>query len=158
MAEPKNRVLDRRAYIIGSATNLSADVQGIGSDAKSVGINSLCVQNFMYGFSGTAWDRIRTHFDPGTVTFTSTGVKGTNDLVTGMSKHTWHILTDASASNITVKLQGSIDNSNWFDLDEYTGTANTMRHVVNKPVRYIRFNCTSMGDASYVSCRYFGMR
>ena len=204
MAEPKNRVLDRRAYIIGSTSETAADVdstnKALNTMAKLQAYDGSTWQNLltqsstyynlrtciangnnivnvisgnydgraatnyglvtisnMHTFNGVSWDRLRTYYDTGNVSFTSTGVGGQNDLKTGMSKHTWHVITNASASNVTVKLQGSIDSNYWFDLDEWSGIGTTMRHVVNKPIRYIRFNVTSMGDATSITCRYWGM-
>jgi len=120
------------------------------------GNNCLKVSGFLYGYSGSTWDRLRTHYNSGDITVTATGTTSAIDTVTGFAKHTWTVVSDASESNLTVKLEGSIDNSNWFELDSYSGTADTMRHIVNKPVRYIRFNVTSMGDASSITLRYFG--
>jgi len=127
-------------------------------DSVSGTNNKLPVASHIYGFNGTSYDRLRTHYISGVFSVTATGTTSTIDTVTGFEKHTWQVISDASGSNLTVKLQGSIDNSNWFDLDEFTGVGNTMRHVVNKPVRYIRFNVTSMGDATEIKLRYFGMR
>jgi len=87
-------------------------------------------------------------FDQG---FTTTGTSST--LIssnTGFKTHTWVIRTDASSSNATVRLEGSLDGSNWFTLDEWSGTGSTMRHVVNKLVREIRINVVDMGDATEV--------
>ena len=95
-------------------------------------------------------------FDFGTLT--TTGTTASRDTKNGFDKWTWHILTDASASNTTVRLEGSIDDTNWFILDEWEGTGNTMRHIVNKPVRYIRINVVSMGDASSISVMVWGIR
>lgn len=138
--------------------NLIADVMYLmndGIDTSFDGLKTVCAN---LGFNGTSWDRVRTHLDSGNITVTSTGATSNVTLLTGFSKHTWTVVSDASSSAVTVKLQGSLDNNNWFDLDEYSGTDDTMRHVVNKPVKYIRFNVTSMGDASSITLRYFGMR
>ena len=128
------------------------------SDGISNTLGSLAIISKLYGYNGSTFDRLRTHYDSGDITVTATGTTSTIDTVTGFDKHTWTVVSNASSSNLTVKLEGSLDNSNWFELDSYSGTANTMRHAVNKPVRYIRFNITSMGDATSITLRYFGMR
>jgi len=121
-------------------------------------VGVLGVASLLYGYNGSSWDRVRLYWDSGNISVTATGATSAIDTVTGFEKHTWTVVSDASESNLTVKLEGSLDNSNWFELDSYSGTANTMRHIVNKPVRYIRFNVTSMGDATSITLRYFGMR
>jgi len=139
---------DNRAPSIDASSYDSMDPTHYGLHTKSN----------IYTFNGSTWDRLRTHYLSSDISVTSTGATSTIDTRTGFSKHTWTFTSNASSSAPTVKLQGSLDNSNWFDLDEYSGTDDTMRHVVNKPVRYIRFNVTSMGDATSITLRYFGMR
>jgi len=127
-------------------------------DGRSVTASGLCTASFLYGFDGSNWDRVRTHMLTNDFTTSSTGASSSTDTVTGFDKWTWQITTDASASDATVKLQGSLDNSNWFDLDEWSGTGSTMRHVVNKFVRYVRVNVTNMGDASSINVKVWGGR
>jgi len=91
-------------------------------------------------------------------TFTAAGTGSSTDTVTGFEKWTWQVISDSSATAHDVRLQGSIDNSNWFDLDQSNTTGNEMRHVVNKPVRYIRANVVDMGDATSISVKVFGFR
>ena len=68
--------------------------------------------------------------------------------------HTWQIDFTGTASTISVKLQGSIDNSNWFDLDTSTSTtASIMRHVVNKPINYIRANLVTFTNGTTMTVR-----
>lgn len=120
-------------------------------------------------WDGSAWQKLRgdsegrpivvplsATYDLGT--FTATGTGSSTDTVHGFKDWTWMILTDASASAATVDLEGSIDGSNWFALDSWSGTGNTLRHVVNKPVRYIRAVVSDMGDATSISVKVFGLR
>jgi len=68
--------------------------------------------------------------------------------------HTWQVIYTGTASAIDVKLQGSIDDSNWFDLDTYdTASSPTMRHVVNKPVNYIRGNLVTFTNGSTMTVK-----
>ena len=83
-------------------------------------------------------------------TFTGTGAGDSNDVYPGYKTITWQVNSNSSATAHDVRLQGSLDNSNWFDLDRSNTTGNEMRHVVNKPVRYLRANVVSMGDASEI--------
>lgn len=52
----------------------------------------------------------------------------------------WEVLfgTVGNVVSHTILLEGSLDGTNWFTLDTYTTVANTFRHVVDKPVRYLR--------------------
>jgi len=83
-------------------------------------------------------------------TFTGTGTGSSNDVYPAYKTITWQINSNSSGTAHDVRLQGSLDNSNWFDLDQSNTTGNEMRHVVNKPVRYLRVNVVSMGDASEI--------
>jgi len=85
--------------------------------------------------------------------FTSAGAGSSNDVYPGYCTITWQVNSDSSTTAHDVRLQGSLDNSNWFDLDTSNTTGNDMRHVVNKPVRYLRVNVVSMGDASSISVK-----
>ncbi len=54
-------------------------------------------------------------------------------------------------TNTVVRLEGSIDGLNWASLQEVTVTStNTMFHVINRPVQFIRANYVSKtgGDAT----------
>jgi hypothetical protein len=70
---------------------------------------------------------------------------GQNTTVTGATftldfpydKHTW-CTTIAGASSVSVTFQGSLDNSLWATLDTSTSASSECRHVVNKPVKYVR--------------------
>jgi len=104
-------------------------------------------------------DKIPTPtFEQDLGTFTATGAGTGYDTVVGYEKWTWQVISDSSGTAHDVRLQGSIDNSNWFDLDQSNTTGNEMRHVVNKSVRYIRANVVSMGDATSISVKVFAIR
>lgn len=57
-------------------------------------------------------------------------------LPSAMSRFTWTTQYSGAATSSTVLLQGSLDNSNWYTID--TSTTAEMRHVTNKPVKYLR--------------------
>ena len=128
------------------------------TDGKAATKVCLATGAYLFGFNGSNWDRIRTHALTNDYTFTATGTSSVFDTVTGFDKWTWVIIADNTG--FTVKLQGSIDNTYWFDLDEVAGATETqiMRHVVNKPVRYVRAECTDMGSATSITIKIWGMR
>lgn len=54
------------------------------------------------------------------------------------SEHTWMVDFDGSPTSVLLILQGTVDGTNWFNLREFTGTADAMEHIVNRPIRKIR--------------------
>lgn len=75
--------------------------------------------------------------------------------VEGLRFHTWEVFTNASTSNVTVVMQISQDGSNWTDVASWTGTGNSgIQPQVDRKIRYVRFNPTSMGDATSVKVKY----
>lgn len=52
-------------------------------------------------------------------------------------KHTW-CTTVVGGSSVSVTFQGSLDNVLWVTLDTSTSATSECRHVVNKPVKYVR--------------------
>lgn len=83
-------------------------------------------------------------------TFTAAGAGSSNDVYPAYRIITWQVNSNSTGAVHQVALQGSLDNSNWFDLDQSQTTGNEMRHVVNKPVRYLRANVVDMGDATEI--------
>lgn len=84
----------------------------------------------------------------------ATGTKTEQSLSYLTSKHTWQVAITGSPTAITVALEGSIDNSSWFQLDNSTSTTGEMRHVVNKPVLYVRENLIALtGTASAITVK-----
>lgn len=55
----------------------------------------------------------------------------------------WCTVFSGTPSAITAKIQGSLDNSNWFDLDTSTSTSGELRFIIDKPVKFVRANITS---------------
>lgn len=84
----------------------------------------------------------------------SSAYTGTSyDLGFVTSAHTWQQVISGTPSAVSVAIQGSIDNSNWFDLDTSTSTTSAMRHIVNKPVRYIRGKLTTFTNGTSMSVK-----
>ena len=83
-------------------------------------------------------------------TFTGTGAGDSNDVYPAYKTITWQINSNSSGTAHDVRLQGSLDGSNWFDLDTSNTTGSELRPPVNWPVRYLRVNVVSMGDATEI--------
>ncbi len=72
----------------------------------------------------------------------------------GMSHHgllnNFTVTTELTGSptGVNAKLQGSLDNSVWFELGNTTSTSSDMFHVVDKPVIFIRANVTTLDGGS----------
>lgn len=63
---------------------------------------------------------------------------------------TWHQVNDAVNTAPSVVLEGSLDGSNWFALDESNSIGGELRSVSGKIVKYFRVNIQSLGDATFV--------
>lgn len=123
----------------------------------------------MQAYDGTNWVNVAStsdgelkiylpKFEHDFGSFTATGASDSVDTVIGFEKWTWQQINDASSTAPDIRLQGSIDGINWFDLDTSTAIGSEMKHVVNKAVRYVRINVVSMGDASSINVRIFAIR
>jgi len=88
-------------------------------------------------------------------TFTAAGTGTSQDVYPGYKIITWQQINDAGVTNPDIRLEGSIDNSNWFELDRSSELSGELRHVVNRPVRYIRANVVDMGGATEISVKAF---
>ena len=75
-----------------------------------------------------------------------TGAGGSLGLTTRLfpmpNCYTWQTIIGGtgSLSALTVNLEGSLDGTNFFTLDQSTNTSGEGRHVTNKPIRYVRAN------------------
>jgi len=123
----------------------------------------------MQGYDGTNWVNLKATtegkiyvqpytYSAGPVTLTSTGASAEVDSEVGVVHMTWYQINDASSTAPDVRLQGSIDGTNWFDLDQSTAIGSEMRHVAFKPVRYFRVYVQSMGDATQIQVMIWGIR
>jgi len=83
---------------------------------------------------------------------TATGAGSVHTVRTRPAKHTVQCTMggDVVATAVTVDLEGSLDNSSWFSLASHAFTAaeitatSAMFHIVDKSVRYIRLNLTTL--------------
>lgn len=95
---------------------------------------------------------------------TATGAGSVHTVRTRPSQHTIAATLggDVVATAATVDLEGSLDNSTWFSLDSHAFNAaeitatSAMYHVVNRPVRYVRLNLTTLtgGTNPTVTAKY----
>lgn len=89
---------------------------------------------------------------------TATGAGSITTLSTGMEIHTWTTVVTGAPSAVSINLEGSIDGTNFFTLDNETTTTSDMQHVVNKAVTSIRANLATLtgGTAPTVTVKYIG--
>lgn len=96
---------------------------------------------------------------------TSTGA-GSSTLVKGLRDHSCHYSftnTTGAVSAVSIDLEGSMDNSDWFVIDSHTFTAQeiTDKEAIIKAdltVKYVRANlvtCTSSGTYTFTA-KYIG--
>lgn len=78
------------------------------------------------------------------VAFPANGTAGTPFAVTAMGQNNqgrtiaWRTSFTGGPSAVDVRLQGSLDNTNWFDLDNSTVTAGEYKRVVEARVKFVR--------------------
>ena len=65
-----------------------------------------------------------------------------------ISGFTWDVVLTGSPTSVTVDLEGTIDGTTWAVYDNYTGSADTQRHVANKPGLRLRANLTALSGGS----------
>jgi hypothetical protein len=164
--------------------SISSTVTGSKTPADSYSNPTDAVNSYSLNgiFNGTTWDRLRGDATSGawvnvkasaTPSPPSTGVLTLLNAVTGTgagtsnnisstfpSKMTWqYVITGGTLSALTINLEGSIDNTNWFILDTTTQVTDQMRHIANKPILYVRANITSwtVGTSTPVlTCKFIG--
>lgn len=91
--------------------------------------------------------------------FTSTlTAAGTTQSVWAESNyHTVQVVVSGSPSACTVRLEGSLDNNNWFDVSgTQTCTSNLMFHVDGKPLTYARVNLLTWTGGTNAVITYRG--
>jgi len=79
----------------------------------------------------------------------------------GPSFHTVTFNTGAALAACTAQLEGSLDNSKWYSLTgdiDCTAVTGAMIHAPEKPVNYVRGNCTALTAANTVTISYLGVR
>lgn len=79
--------------------------------------------------------------------FSATGA-GDAHWVYGCNTHTWQTIITGSPTSVTVRLEGSIDGTNWFQLDESTSLTNEMRHIAYKLATQVRANLITLSGGS----------
>ncbi len=76
-------------------------------------------------------------------------------------EHTLAVVPSGSPSGCSLKLEGSIDGSAWFDLSgAQTCTSNLMFHVTQKPVNQVRVNLVTLsgGTSPSLDVQYLGVQ
>jgi hypothetical protein len=66
-----------------------------------------------------------------------------------MYSYTWTVAASGTISAATINFEGSLDGATWYMLDQAANTdanwsAGEMRHVVNKPINFLRLNLVSI--------------
>jgi hypothetical protein len=140
-------------------SDVSGRLKIIGTDTPSDTfanpINALTTFGLMGVWNGSVWTRwngviTATSTPPQTALLTlliasnATGPGSSFYLNSLLSKHTWTISVTNTPSSISTNLEGSIDNSSWYVLDTSISNTTEMRHVVNKPILYLRANITAL--------------
>ncbi len=59
-------------------------------------------------------------------------------------KLSWEVRVTGAPTAIQVDLEGSLDNTNWYQIDTYNVVANTLRQVVDKGAKFVRANLVTL--------------
>jgi hypothetical protein len=90
-----------------------------------------------------------------TATLTAAGT--TSPVWADANFHTVAVVVSGSPGACSVRLEGSLDNSNWFDVSgSQTCTSSTMFHVDGKPLHYIRMNLLTWTGGTNAVLTYKG--
>jgi hypothetical protein len=86
--------------------------------------------------------------NPTTWTLSASGT--TSAVRTSANYHTVQVVLTGSPTGCSVRLEGSLDNSNWFDLSgsQSCTSGNIMFHVDGKPVGYARANLLTLSGGT----------
>ena len=88
-------------------------------------------------------------------TLSATGT--TSAIMAEANYHTVQVVPSGSPSGCDVRLEGSLDNSNWFDLSgTQTCTSAVMFHVDGKPATYVRVNLLTWTGGTSAAITYKG--
>jgi hypothetical protein len=100
----------------------------------------------------------------GLAAVTTTGAGATIKMTEGVSEHSYQVNITGAPTAVTVDLEGSLDGSTWFQLDQHAMSAGeltdtaSLTHVTGKLAEYIRMNLTTLtgGASPTVTGRYLG--
>lgn len=71
-------------------------------------------------------------------------------------KHTLAVIVTGTPATCTIELDGSLDNTNFFNLSgSQTCTANVMFHVIDRPVTFVRAQLTAFSGGSSPTVQVF---
>ncbi len=59
-------------------------------------------------------------------------------------KLSWEVRVTGAPTAMQVDLEGSLDNTNWYQIDTYNIVANTLRQVVDKGAKFVRANLITL--------------
>ncbi len=93
-------------------------------------------------FSGEAFTSLNaaTATGPGDVA----AVSGVNPLGGVPRKIAWEKRVTGGPTAVTVNIEGSLDNSNWYTLDTDNTTANTFKEITQRGAKFIRANLVTL--------------
>ena len=75
--------------------------------------------------------------------------------------HSVHCIVTGAPAAANVRLYGSLDGTNWFDLTgAQVATSSILFHVVNRPVAYVKANLADLsgGTSPTFTFRYLGIK
>src|SRR3970040_898986 len=82
-------------------------------------------------------------------------VSGVNPLGGVPRKIAWEVRVTGAPTALQVDLEGSLDNTNWYQIDTYNVVANTLREVTQRGAKFIRARLVTLtaGTSPTVTAR-----
>ncbi len=111
-----------------------------------------------YEFIQGKWGRLYRAYLSGSSTFTAPGTTGVINFAGGITGVAYHVINDATNLAPTIILEGSLDGTNWFEIDRSTVIGSELRMVTNIIIKQIRINVKDLGDATSVTTQMFAVR
>lgn len=141
-------------YQVLRDTNTVFEAVSPPGDGQSNAITIPVMIEFTEEFNGTTWDRIRHSFFQDTAGIVANGAGVTVDLSpTPMSKFTIQVVRTAGAAAFVVVLEGGLIDGNYFLIVAHSNVDGEITWQVDRPVRFMRYNVTTIGAANTLTVR-----
>lgn len=147
-----------------SGGNLTVPICYTGTQGMSAGSVGLYVANLelrstrVNGTGGTY--RVEGQNHRSTTGVNANGAGTAEDCSgSGFRNFSFMVIRTAGASAYVVDFEGSLDGTNYVTIDTISASgASNMIHIANKPLRYYRYNVTTIGAGNTLTIQMFALR
>jgi hypothetical protein len=141
-------------YQVLRDTNTVLESDSPPADARGNGITIPVISSFSDEFNGTTWDRVRHSFFQNTTGIVAAAAGAAVDMsTTPMSKFAIQVVRTAGAAAFVVDLEGGLIDGNYFRIVAHSAVDGDITWQVDRPVRFMRYNVTTIGAANTLTVR-----